>query len=175
MLYRIVEISTEKSTGLTYLLVHFWLDEASHDKGDEPVLVNDFLMALADEAERIVEDANGWRAVNGVFELPYEEIDGEWVEKRKEWDRETVKVDVPAIIKANIERYWTTAETKQWRGDHTADMTKPFYEGEKRIQQRAVAVFERDASDPTGVIARADVAAIKDQPIVKAATVRGGR
>lgn len=166
MEYRIREISTEKSSGLLYVLVDFY------DGGRDPVLTNDFLMAVRDESERFIEDSNGWRSVNGVFEFPYEEVDGEWVEKDRKWDRETFKVDVPAIIKANIEAYWERASARKLTGDHTGDASKPLLRDGKPVVQRASVVFERDQSDLRGVLARDDVQALKNARISREAVLR---
>jgi len=42
MVYEIVEISTVKGTGATYLLVNFWQDK----KVGKPYLINDFILGL---------------------------------------------------------------------------------------------------------------------------------
>ncbi|KKL49822.1 hypothetical protein LCGC14_2311650, partial [marine sediment metagenome] len=60
-----------------------------------------------------------------------------------EWERETYDRDLPAEIKANIKAYWERAEAKGYLPDHS----------NSRIQ--------RDNSDPHGVLARPDVAALR--------------
>ncbi len=160
MRYRIDEVSNEVTTGETYVVVSFWNTEAGRLAGEPPTLVNDFLMTLRDEGERIVTNLDGWykRLSDGVFIDPETLADDD----ATKWERETVKRDVPAEIRANIERYITRAVAKDWSGDHTGDTTKPFYEAGKLRPQGESQTYVRDDVDRNGATSRTDVQALKD-------------
>ena len=141
MIYKIVEVSTDKASGHTYVLVHFWRRRADRARGKLPNRVNDFLMQLRPTGERIVTNAQGWlKRTDGVF-VDLDTLDPDKPEP--EWERETVDRDLPAEMRANIEAYWERAEAKGYPADH------------------ANASIQRDNSDPHGVLARADVAALR--------------
>ncbi len=147
MLYRIVEVSTDKASGHTYVLVHFWRRKADQKAGKPPARINDFLMQLRPTGVRIVTDANGWlKRKDGAFVDP-ETLDPEKPEP--EWEREAYDRDLPAEIKANIEAYRERAETKNYPADHS----------NSRIL--------RSNSDPHGVLARPDVVALRDAEVSK--------
>ncbi len=123
MFYKIAEVSTDKASGHTYVLVHFWRDKA--DRGKPPDRINDFLMQLRPAGTRLVD--------------PDEPELGRVV-----FDR-----DLPSEIKANIKAYWTRAEAKAFPTDHTSP------------------AIQRDQSDPHGVLARSDVAALRGAGLEK--------
>ena len=145
MFAKIIGLGTDKATGHTYILVHFWQDKAAQSKA--PDRINDFLMQLRPTGERIATNAQGWfkRKSDGKF------IDPATLDPQKEppeWERETVDRDLPAEIWANIEAYWDRAQAKSYAADNT----------DTRIQ--------RDKSDPHGVLARPDVAALEGNAVV---------
>ncbi len=141
MLYRIEEVSTDKASGHTFVLISFWRRKADARAKKPPRRVNDFLMQLRPTGVRIVTDGNGWlKRKDGVF------VDPDTLDPEKpppEWERETYDRDLPAEMKANIEAYWERAEAKGYPADHSSS----------RIQ--------RDDNDPHGVLARPDVAALR--------------
>lgn len=47
----VVEVSTEKKAGETYLLVHFWKTKAARTRRDKPFLINSFVVYVRDEPE----------------------------------------------------------------------------------------------------------------------------
>lgn len=64
MVYLITEITREKSSGYTYLLVDFWRGRADFDAGRPSVLTNDFVMQLHADIARVSIDEsirNYWR------------------------------------------------------------------------------------------------------------------
>ncbi len=119
MVYKIVEISTDKASGHTFVLAHFWRRRADHQTGKPPDRINDFLMQLRPTATRLIDPDDLDKGL------------------------ETFDRDLPAEIQANIEAYWGRAEAKGYPPDHS----------NSRIQ--------RDNSDPHGVLARPDVAALR--------------
>ncbi len=125
MLYKIVEVSTDKASRHTYVLAHFWRRRADYQTGKPPVRSNDFLMQLRPTGTRLIDPDNP----------------GEGLET---YDR-----DLPAEMKANIEAYWERAEAKSYPASHS----------DTRIQ--------RDNSDPHGVLARPDVAALRGAEVNK--------
>ena len=141
MFYRIEEVSTDKASGHAFMLVRFWAKKADRTANKPPRRVNDFLMQLRPTGVRIVTDENGWlKLKDGVFIDP-DTLDPE--KPQPEWERETFDRDLPAEMKANIEAYWERAEAKGYPVDH------------------ANASIQRDESDPHGVLARPDVAALR--------------
>ncbi len=146
MFYKIIEVSTDKASGHTYVLVHFWRRKADQKAGKPPDRINDFLMQLRPTGERVVTNAQGWsKRKDGVF------VDPATLGPEKpepEWEREPIDRDLPAEIKANIEAYWERAEEAEAGG-------KPY------PANHANASIQRDDSDPHGVLARADVAALR--------------
>ena len=145
MFYKIAEVSTDKASGHTYVLVHFWRDKA--DQGKPPDRINDFLMQLRPTGERVVTNAQGWlKRKDGVFVDPAT-LGPEKPEPA--WERETHDRDLPAEIRANIEAYWERAETKGYPADHSNSRS------------------QRDNSDPYGVLVRPDVAALRGAEVEK--------
>ena len=142
MFYRIVEISTARASGHTYVLVHFWAAKADYEAAQPPALINDFLMQLRPTGQRIITNAMGHmkQKDTGDFVDPQTLLP----KAKLEWARETFDRDTPAEIRANIVAYWARASA---RGD-TGNKTNP------RIQ--------RDVSDPHGVLAKPEVAALRD-------------
>lgn len=132
--YKIVEISTQEKTGLTYFLVHFW-----RTAGGKPDRINDFLMQLRTTVTRIVTSGEQWKKSDGTLVDRPETIDDP-----SEWMWETLDNDLPAIIDKNIKAYWDRAEKNEY----------PVVHSDSRI--------ERDNSDPYGVLARNDVMDMKD-------------
>lgn len=142
MYYHIKEVSTETKVGHTYVLVHFWVDKASFDAKDSPLLENDFLMQLRPTRQERVTNQDGWwkRLSDGVFVDP-DMLDPDLT---YEWEMETVTVDVPRVIRANIERYWQRAQARSETGNKT----------DTRIQ--------RNSTDPHDILSRSDVVALRD-------------
>lgn len=154
-----VEVSTHKSSGHTYILVNFWDTRIDRDSGKLPVLTNDFLMQLAPTGERIVRDASGaLKRSDGVF-VPVDDVTAQ--DEAIGWEREMFSVDVKAQVTANVARYWVTAQTKKWSGDHTADASKPFVVDGVVQPQHESLPLERDKSDPRGVLSILEVAALE--------------
>ncbi len=151
MIYVINEISTEVGVNqLTYILVDYWLSQASHDKGDPPHLSNDFRIRLRPTGTRVVKDDQGrWkRSSDGVFvffkDLP-EEIDlpGGFFEV------EAITIDLPAIIAQAIENYWDRATASGITGSNVNPRIK------------------RDINDPHAILSRPDVQAMKGKIVVR--------
>ena len=140
--YRIAEVSTAKASGHTYVLVDFWPSRAAFERGDAPVLTNDFLMQLRPTGQRIITRADGWlELLDSSYADPSAETTLEIASDQ--FKRETVYRNIPTEIRANIEAYWKRAQA---RGD-TGNKVDP------RIQ--------RDESDPHGVLARPGVKALR--------------
>lgn len=115
MFYKIAEIGTHQKSDRTYLLVEFWHSKADYDAGQPPYLVNDFLMSLRQNHSRVVTNADGWiKTVDGVF------VDPSKTQGNEVWERESFSIDLPAALKANIERYAASAIENGYEGDHTA-------------------------------------------------------
>jgi hypothetical protein len=130
MLYpRIVEVSTDKKTGLPFFLIHFWKTKAARTRRDEPYLINSHVMAL-----RLTDELE------------------------------------PQIM-SNIRRYARAAEECGYRGDHStanAITADAFFEGDKMISRKGMPLREptqRDQSDPHGILANPEVAALPGKDI----------
>ncbi len=123
MFYKIAEVSTDKASGHTYVLVHFWRDKA--DQGKPPDRINDFLMQLRPAGAKLIDPDDPGKGA------------------------ETYDRDLPAEIRTNIEAYWARAETKGYPADHSNSRS------------------QRDNSDPYGVLARPDVAALRGAELEK--------
>lgn len=148
MYIELAEINRLKGQRAIYVLVRFWRSEAWANAGNEPDLVNDFIMQLRRTESRIVTDANGWlKTVGGEFiDLATLEPGG----KEYEWERETItktRAQLLGEVRENIRRYAREAVRHKWRGDHTGDATKPFFADDKQIVQRVAQVFEREGVD----------------------------
>lgn len=168
MIYTIQEISTDKLSGSTYVLVHFWPDAQSRHRGDTPSLVNDFLMQLRPTGSRIVTDAEGrWKRIDGSYIDPLE------AKPNDDFEREQIVFDPAAEIAANIAAYITRATQKNYSGDHTGDASKPFFVAGERIAQTHY-VIERDDSDPHAVLAHPGVLAMQSEIESSAAAQEAG-
>ena len=140
MLYKIIEVSTIKAVGETYVLVHFWMEMRTYVDGKPPYLINDFTMQLRPK---------GW-------EKPDE--DSPPVETER---------DVVGELRANIKAYWERGLVAGYRGDHStsaASTSADFWEGPRLIRPKGKLVkgaVVRDTSDPHKILERGDV---KDLP-----------
>ncbi len=180
MVYEIQEISTDKASGMTYVLVHYWADDASRLRGDEPLLVNDHLMPLTRFGTRAVTNAQGqYRLTSGAFVdadrvmIPVEVDRFDKVTRQKigtktvlrtrpDLARETFERPLALEIAANLEGYMRGAEQLQYSGDQTGDGSKPFYVA-GRLVPKTTRPIARDSSDPHGVHAHPAVAALRAQ------------
>ena len=129
---KIIEVSTDKKTGHTYVLVHFWRSKAARGRSDPPYLIEDFLMQLRSTGRRVIDEGNPLAG------------------------SETFDRDLPAEIRANIRRYIAEAEKFGYRGDNsskTASGGEFFAKGRRvRAQGLPITAIERDNSDPHGVL-----------------------
>jgi hypothetical protein len=160
MLYEIAEISTAVESGMTYVLARYWLSKANRDAGQLPHITEEFQMQISPTGRRIVTDGRGWlKRADGVF------VDPATLDPAKpepEWTRETYILDVPALIRTNVENYWrNVAVPQKLSGDHTTDATKPLYRDGTLVPQRPSLLIARDNSDPKRVLERADVKALR--------------
>ena len=133
MLYpKIIEVSTDKDTGHTYVLVHFWRGKAARTRGNAPYLIEDFLMQLRPTGTRLLDEGNPH-----LGSEPY--------------DR-----DMPAEIDANITAYIVQAEKYDFHGDNSSRTASAgeFYAKGKRVRPKATPIkaVKRDQSDPSGAL-----------------------
>lgn len=164
MVYEIEDISTDKASGHTYVLVHFWPDAIARARGDAPVLVNDFLMQLRPTGERVVTDSQGrWKRKDGSF-IELSGPDAPEFVDRAELEIETFERSVTLEIAANIERFLQRAERDQYLGDHThRDGSAPMVVKGQIIPQGKFDLDLDDAHDPYNVLKHPDVSALKEQ------------
>ena len=96
MFYKIVEVSTDKASGHTYVLVHFWQSRKDFTLRKSPYRKNDFLMQLRSTGTRLIDEDNPALGSEA-------------------FDR-----DLPAEIRTNIEAYWKRALILPLPFDHTS-------------------------------------------------------
>lgn len=136
MLYKIIEVSTAKAVGETYVLVHFWLDKKAYEDSKPPHLINDFIMQLRPTG----------------FVRPDEDSPPQLTQR-----------DVVGEMRANILAYWQRAQARGWRGDHStakATTTADFWEGTRLVRPEGKLVHgkvARNTSDPHKILERNDV------------------
>lgn len=160
MIYELPEISTATVSGMTYVLARYWLSKVDRDAGKPPHITEEFQMQLNPTGRRIVTNAQGWwKRSDGVFVDPATlKLD----EPEPEWKRETHTLDVPALIRANVENYWNrVAVPQKLSGNHTTDATKPLFRDGTLVPQRSTSLIVRDNSDPKQVLERDDVKALR--------------
>ena len=146
MYSRIADISTAEFSGETFTIVdvEFWPSEAA-SRRKPPTLTNTFLMQLRSTGRRVVRDASGrFRKTDGSY------ISLAELQQLSDLERATIQfatevfnIDVCGQIDANIRRFAGRAAKRGERGD-------------KRLQR-----INRGKKDPHGILARADVAAMK--------------
>lgn len=148
---KIVEVTTDKKTGGTYVLARFWKTKAARTRDDKPFLTNDHIMQLRPTGTRL--------------------IDGE----RPSLGSEVYEVDVAAEIRAQVHAYAARAEKHGYAGDHSSAnaVTTDAFSIKGVVQRRKGApVVEpraRDESDPHGVLAKPEVVALRGKDIDLAA------
>ncbi len=124
---KIIEVTTEKKTGETYVLVHFWRTKAARTRGDLPFLIEDFIMRLRPGG------------------------------------------DLPAEIRANIGNFIRDAERYGYEGDNSSRTASggAFSAHGKtvRVAGTPIQAVVRDVSDPHGVLAKPEVAALPGKDI----------
>ena len=129
---KIVEVSTDKKTRHTYVLVHFWRSKAARTLGGKPFLIEDFLMQLRPTGTRLIDEGNPTLG------------------------SETFGRDLPAEIRENIRAYIAEAGKFDYRGDNssrTASGGEFFSKGRRvRPKDRPITPIERDNSDPHGAL-----------------------
>ena len=136
MLYKIIEVSTAKAVGETYVLVHFWLDKRAYQDGKPPYLINDFIMQLRPTGLVRPDD---------------------------DTPPQLVQRDVAGELKTNIAAYWERSQVVGRRGDHSNSAAwsgAALYEGNKLLRpanKMAKQHFVRDTSDPNSILSRDDV------------------
>lgn len=134
--YQIQEVKTHKGSGEPYVLVHFWPTRVSFTKHEKPAIEEGFTMQLRPTGQRAVTDVEG-----KVLRQS-----GIWASHRAPPDdndppvTEPVAIDLQAQIKGNIERFLKLH--RHVRGS---------------LRDPAI---ETDESDPHGILARPDVAAL---------------
>ena len=165
MIYEIQEITTDKASGHTYVLVWFWPSEAAKLAGPEsPYLVNDFLMQLRPTAERVVTNAAGHlKRKDGTF-IDRATIDRRNPPSRDDLEIETVSRPVPMEIAANIEQYMQRATVNEYSGDHThRPGSAPFRVKGVRQPQGVIVMELDDTADPHDILKHAGVSALRSQ------------
>ncbi len=134
--YQIQEIKTEKKTGETYVLAHFWPSRAAFTKAEKPAIEEDFIMQLRPTRQRAVTNDEGKTLRES----------GVWASHRAPPDdndpavTELVEIDLRAEIKNNIERFLK-------RHHHV------------RGSLRDPAI-KTDTSDPHGILAKPEVTSL---------------
>ncbi|MGE3314016.1 MAG: hypothetical protein AB7O26_02790 [Planctomycetaceae bacterium] len=168
MIYEIEDISTDKASGHTYVLVRFWTDEAARTRGDAPILVNDFLMQLRPTGERVVTDEQGrWKRKDGSYIDWNSPQAPEFIDKA-DLETEPFERDILQEMAAGIERYIVRAEAEQFRGDHTHRDGSPPMEVAGQVVPQGRFDLELDAShDPHGVLAHPRVTDLKEQIAIR--------
>lgn len=142
---KIIEITTDKATSHTYVLVRFWRTKAARTQGKPPYLVEDFLMHLRPTGMRLIDEGNP--TLGSVS-----------------YDR-----DLPAEITENIRRYIVQAEKHGFRGDNTSStvLGGEFFAKGRRVRAKNLPIkaIQRDNSDPHGVLAKPEVVALRGKDI----------
>ncbi len=144
---RIIEITTDKRTGETYVLVRFWKTKAARERNDRPFLVEDFVMPLRPIGTRLIDPEH--------LELGSEEF----------------ARDLPAEIRGNIRAYVERAERLGYAGDNTSGeaRTGASFSVDGVVVREAgkllVEPRKRDESDPHGVLAKPEVTALRDNDV----------
>lgn len=103
-MYYVIDEITNLTDGGLYVLVSFWTDKASCDKGDPPAAVNDFQFPnLRATSQRVVTDGRGWlKRSDDVFVDP-STVD--W-DNEPRWAMESYDVDIVTMVRAAIAGYW---------------------------------------------------------------------
>ncbi len=149
---RIIEVTTDKRTGETYVLVRFWKTRAARARKDTPFLVEDFVMPLRPSGTRLIDS------------------------ERPNLGSKTFDRDLPAEIRENISRYIVRAEKHGYEGDNTSGDVRTgaaFSVGGVVVREAGRLLKEvrgRDESDPHGILAKPEVAALRDKDIDLAVT-----
>ncbi len=149
---RIIEVTTDKRTGETYVLVRFWKTKAARARKDTPFLVEDFVMPLRPSGTRLIDP------------------------DRPELGSEAFDRDLPAEIRGNIRAYIERAEKHGYEGDNTSGdaRTGASFSVDGVVVREAgkllVEPRERDESDPHGILAKPEVTALRDKDIDVAVT-----
>jgi hypothetical protein len=151
MVYEIIgKPQRDKATGHAYILVHFWPDAKSKERGDPPSLVNDFLFSRPVTGERVVRNAEGLALrKDGTFV----DTNDEKFNDVEQLVRETFERDLAKELDEAIQRYAARAVANKYTGDHTGDASKPFFVDGLKIEQPASIIRMVDDSDPSGLIA----------------------
>ena len=142
---KISELRTDRATGHAYLLVRFWQTKAARTRGDPPFLIEDFLMQLRPTGTRLIDEDNPALGT------------------------ETFDRDLPAEIRANIRAYIAEAEKHGYQGDNSSrNATGGEFFAKGRLVRpggRPITRIERDSSDPHGVLAKPEVAALRGRNV----------
>ena len=144
---KIVEVSTDKKTVETYVLVKFWKTKAARTRGDKPFLTNDLILDVRPTGTRLIDP------------------------ERPSLGSEVYEVDVAAEIRAQVHAYAARAEKLGYAGDHSSAnaVTTDAFSIKGVVQRRKGAPLleprERDESDPHGVLAKQEVKDLRGKKI----------
>lgn len=144
MLYaRVIELSTDVASNEVYLLVRFWKTRGARGRDEKPYLIEDFIMQLRLVGTRMVDPNDPSRGV------------------------ENYNRSLRLEIRENIRNYIEEAERLGYEGDNTSGSTvtgNSFSVGGVEVRGKGVPVGRprvRDMSDPHGVMAKPEVAALR--------------
>ncbi len=140
---RVIEISTDVASSEVYVLVRFWKTPGARGRDEKPFLIEDFIMQLRLVGTRMVDPNDPSRGV------------------------ENYNRSLRLEIRENIRRYIEEAERLGYKGDNTsgsAVIGDSFSIGGKIVRRRGALAGNprrRDMSDPHGVMAKPEVAALR--------------
>ena len=139
-IYRITDVKTLGEG--TYVKVSIWRTRASANKGDPPNIINEHVMNLKSVRQRNVTRLDGYTLrQSGVYASPQAPPDPDDPPVK-----EDVNIDVRAEIEANIKLFIDRAGNLP-----DIDMSEPSW--------------VPTTDDPRGILARPDVAAVKNKNI----------
>lgn len=142
---KIIEVTTDEQTGEAYVLVYFYRTKAARARGDPPFLIEDFIMQLRLTGTRPI-DADNPGLGTEVFAR-----------------------DLDAEIRANIRNFIRDAERYGYEGDNSSQSAVGGAFSARgqvvRPEGRPIQARVRDESDPHGVLAKPEVAALRGKDI----------
>lgn len=145
MIYKIDDIKTDARISADHpharliVYVSFWLTEADQKAGNLPRWREGFYMDVPETITRIVRDGDGLPLDSASQPVDVSKLSREELSKI-EWLRETVKADVPGIVKENIERYIARLPGEGKRGARFDKQAQPSTTDAKGVLADAEAI-----------------------------------
>ena len=117
MFLRTPTVARDRKTLLIYVVAEFWTTQAQFDGGQQPTVINDFLMQIAPSITAIRVVGGRWVRLDGVRVRPEDVTPADDAIGWQYTTTTKTQPEVLAEMEANILNFWRRAKANGWTGD----------------------------------------------------------